>query len=135
MGDALRRRFFAVGWTVLSSLIRSPRRVVAVWELVALLASTPSLEASDREGELLSMGVREEFRSPEFVESTGLHVAHDLVESVIAPLKATGRRRVRAIVDADNVAAKLFYHGLGWSLNRVGVPGWRAETVEFVLEI
>ena len=135
MRNALRRRPFRVIRAGAGALLENPARVAAVFEILMLMSAYQRQPIEDAEGEILSMGIEEVFRGPEFVSRSGHRVAIDLLDIEMGRLQRLGRKRVRAVVDASNTAAQLFYRGLGWSLERAGVPGWRSPTVEFVFDL
>ncbi len=135
MRNALRRRFFRVIQAGTIALLKKPTRIVAVFEILGLMTSYRRQPLEVVEGEILSMGIEDEFRNPEFVSRIGNNMAIDLLDAELSRLQRLGRRRVRAVVDTDNLPAQLFYRGLGWSMERTGVPGWRSPTVEFVLSL
>lgn len=135
MKIALRRRFPRIALAGAVALLKQPTRVAAVFEVLRLMRTCESQQLEGAEGEILSMGIEEEYRRPEFVTGRSYNIAIDLLEEELEHLRRLGRNRVRAVVDAGNMVAQLFYRGLGWSLERTGVPGWRSPTVEFVLDL
>lgn len=133
--NAIRGRRLAVARAIVPSMIRSPRRMAAAAEILRLAFTTTSTAGGRPEGEILSMGVRDRFREPQFVARSGLHIAHDLMDDALERLHAVGVSRVRAVVDADNLTAQFFYRGRGWSRTRAHVPGWRSRVVEYAREL
>ena len=127
---AMRRSWLSFGWVVATSVILAPRSIGPVWEAGrAIRAQQPGAE-SEAEGEILSLGVLPGYHELRR-EVSGPRMSADLVGHAVAELGAMGVRSIRAMVKADNVPAKLFYTGLGWTLRRASVPEWRSPTVEF----
>lgn len=132
MRAGLRRHGLALLWVVSTSLLASPARLPAVLEAWRLMRSRPSPPGTATAGEILSLGVVPEYRGSRFLRASGIQIAIDLLERAVEDLRARGRRQIRAVVDRDNTAAKLFYHGRGWTLTRDSVEGWRTPSVEFL---
>ena len=132
MAAAIRRWWWRLGGVLATSVLLAPARIGAVWEAWRIMRHAAPAATSGPCGEMLTFGVLTDFRSAAFIKKTGLHIASDLFDDALAQMRARNTTSVRAIVDADNTAAKLFYLGRGWTLARTGVPGWLADTVEFV---
>jgi len=138
MRIGLRRHWWRLIWIVGTSVLREPKRLAAIWEAWQIMRGrgqrplTPTGEAEALEGELLSFGVLPAYRNPKFIRQSGLQISQDLFNRAVSQIQEAGICQIRAIVDADNTAAKLFYHGLGWHLDRTQVPGWRIPSVDFV---
>lgn len=132
MQQAIRRRFPRIALVMLGSVLRDPRRLGAVWEAVQIMRGLPPPDPAAPQGELLSMGVLPEFRSREFIVRTRLRIGTDLLAAALRQLQERDAGRVRVIVDADNLEARLFYSSQGWVPGLSRVPGWRKETVEFL---
>jgi ribosomal protein S18 acetylase RimI-like enzyme len=88
-----------------------------------------------RVGELLSFGVLPAYRQRAFAARTGISIGRDLLKHALAELRNRQVDSVRAIVDDDNLEAKLFYHAIGWRLAADRVPGWKVPTVEFIFDL
>lgn len=132
MRAAIRRHFLRIGVVLTASVLRDPRRIAAIWEGLQIMRGLPPSAVGQAPGEILSMGVLPEFRSREFCARTRLRIGQDLLAAVLDQLRARGVSEARAIVDADNLEARLFYSGQGWVPGLSRVPGWRKETVEFL---
>lgn len=132
MRAAIRRHFLRIGLVLTASVLRNPRRIAAIWEGLQIMRGLPSPAAGQAQGEILSMGVRPQFRSREFCARTRLRIGQDMLAAVLDQVAARDVGEVRAIVDADNLEARLFYSGQGWLPGLSRVPGWRKETVEFL---
>ncbi len=128
------RRPLHIGWALLRACATRPARIGDLWYTAKLNASRQGESASDV-GELLSFGVAEAYRRPAFVRSSGLRIGARLLDAALEYLRARGSRRVRAIVDSDNLPAQLFYRGAGWQLGNPAVTGWDVPTCEFVTEL
>lgn len=132
MRKAIRRKFPQITLTMLRSVVRDPSRLGAIWEAVQIMRGLPAPEVTGPQGELLSMGVLPAYRSREFMLKTRLRIGPDLLAAALRQLSERDVGRVRVIVDADNLEARLFYGGQGWVPGLSRVPGWRKETVEFL---
>ncbi|MCI0590806.1 MAG: hypothetical protein L0Y67_04260 [Gammaproteobacteria bacterium] len=131
MRTALARWWPYLAWIVGTSVIVAPTSARAVWQVLRVMRKQHPL-AGDAQGEILSLGVLPVYREPRFIRESGLQISTDLLDRAVAQLSATGVREIRALVRADNTQTKLFYSGLGWTLNRTDVVEWRTPTVEFV---
>ena len=131
----LKRRFLRVGKAGVAALLRKPSRVTVVLPILRLMTAQKPGPSGEAEGEILSMGVEEEFRRPRFISTRGHRISFDLLDHELERMRQSGVRRVRAVVDSDNLAAQLLYRHLGWTLTRGGVPGWERPTVEFSIEL
>jgi ribosomal protein S18 acetylase RimI-like enzyme len=133
--NALRGRQLAAAWAAASSLLVTPGRIATAIEVFRLALARTSIDRCEPQGEILSLGVREQYRGSRFVAESGLQIANDLAEDAIDCLRTKGCQHVRALVDADNLAARFFYSGLGWTLAHSNVAGWRARVVEYEYEL
>ena len=113
--QAIRRHAVYVAWLVALSVLRDPRLLSALWRAVRLMFARRAEGhlGQDPLGEVLAIGVLPEYRTPEFVQRTALRIGDELIEYVAAYLRRRGLDRMRAVVDAPNRAALLFYHHLG----------------------
>lgn len=132
MRTGIRRAWWRLGWTMLSSLARNPARIAAVWEAFGIMRGVEQAPSDTPAGELLSFAVLPEFRERRFVTRTGLRISQDLMREAMKGLRSAGVTHCRAIVDADNLEARLFYLGNGWTPGLARVPGWAKHTVEFL---
>lgn len=135
MRKAFRQKFFEVGWAVGRSVLARPARIRVILEIVRLMHFRRVEDHTEHEGEILSMGVRPEFRDPKYFSRMKINFAQDLLDDAVRAVKNAGCRRIRAVVDADNSAAQFFYSGNGWRLTRTSVPGWIVPSVEFSLDL
>ncbi len=132
MKAALRQLWWRLAWEIGTTILLAPRSISSIWEAVAIIRSRTAVESDQLEGEILSMGVLPAYLNSQFIRKTGLHIANDLFQEVIKQLQTKDLSLIRSIVDADNLPAQLFYHGLGWTLERGEVSGWKVPVVEFV---
>jgi ribosomal protein S18 acetylase RimI-like enzyme len=134
-GNALRGRHLVAMWAAVSSVLVTPGRLTTAIEVLRLALARTSIDRREPQGEILSMGVREQYRGSRFVAESGLHIANDLADDAMSFLRTKGCKQVRAVVDADNLAARFFYSGLGWTLAHSNATGWRARVVEYEFEL
>jgi ribosomal protein S18 acetylase RimI-like enzyme len=113
--DAIRRHVVYVAWLVALSVLRDPRLFFALLRAARLMFARRAEGhlGPDPLGEVLAIGVLHDYRTPEFVHRTGLRIGDELIGYVAAHLRRLGLDRMRAVVDAPNKAALLFYHHLG----------------------
>lgn len=132
MKTALRQLWWKFAWEMCTSILLHPQCIRSIWETLNIMRSRKTVETDKPEGEILSFGVLSNYLGSRFIYKTGLHVADDLFHEVINQLQTKDLSLVRAIVDADNSPAQLFYRGLGWTLEQSKIPGWKIPSVEFV---
>lgn len=132
MQSAIRQQWLRIAAVMAWSVLRSPSRLGAIWEAVQIMRGLPPAEPGQPNGEVLSFGVLPEFRSRDFMLRTRLRISQDLLKGTLQQLHERSADRVRVIVDADNLEARLFYLGNGWRPGMDVVPGWRKKTVEFL---
>jgi ribosomal protein S18 acetylase RimI-like enzyme len=140
MGAAMRRYWGALVWTLGLSLLQEPRkRFSAIWEAWQVMRHrVPSPQPDQQKlagAELLSFGVLPQYRSAQFSRQTGLQISADLLRAMVKKLSLEGASSIRAVVDADNTSAKLFYHAMGWHLEQTTPSGWKVPTVEFLCQL
>jgi ribosomal protein S18 acetylase RimI-like enzyme len=133
MRIALRRHWLYLSAIVGLSVLQNPiPRLSAVWEALQIMRHLPTLAIADREAELLSFGVLENYRFSRFGRESGHHVAIDLFNTMTQQMAVRGMTSIRAIVDVDNAPAHLFYRRTGWTIRRNDIPGWRIPSLEMV---
>lgn len=132
MRSAFRKWWPYLVWVVGISVLLAPQSLKVVWEAAQVMRSRQPRQGSTREGEILSLGVAPVYREPTFVRQTDLRLSHDLLESAVTQLRTRDVQVIRATVSAENMPAKLFYSGLGWTLDGASAPGWRHPTVQFI---
>lgn len=136
MGTALRRWWYRIGWMLFVSVVAQPfTRIPALWEAFRIMTARTDESPDPYRAEFLSLGVLPDFTNPKFVQESGLRIARELITQGVRVLSDTGAKKITAVVDADNLPARMMYYGLGWTLSRSSVPGWRAPSVEFAWEI
>jgi ribosomal protein S18 acetylase RimI-like enzyme len=131
MQTALKAHWPEVLCHIAVSIAASPRRMLSAVEAWRIMANRRPIN-KQREAELLSFGVLPEYRNRQFMTEAGLRISEDLIDRVIRDLRRCGAPLVRAIVDSDNTAARLFYHSHGWLLDKDFVPGWQTPSIGFV---
>jgi hypothetical protein len=99
---------------LLGQLMSNPARISSVWEALKIMRHTDGAARGSQLGELLSFGVKEEFRDRRFVAETGIRVSVDLLNLATQQLTARGVRKIRAVVDPAHMESKLFYAAMGW---------------------
>lgn len=129
---ALRHLWWKMAWVMGLTVLSNPLSITSIWEATSIMRTRKNEKNNQPEGEILSLGVLQSYRGPQFIRKTGLHIVNDLFQGVMDQLQKKELRLIRAFVDADNMPAQLFYHSLGWTLENLDVPGWKVPTVEFI---
>lgn len=135
MARAAKKHWLRIGWIMFKSVLRNPSRILAIKEAYQIQSNVQTQDHGQEAGELLSFGVLPEFRSRRFIKETALLVSSDLLNIAIGQLEKLGKRRLRAIVDKDNLEAQLFYRSHGWRVGLKSVKGWRVPSMEFLLDL
>lgn len=133
MKAALRHLWGRLVWEIGTTILFHPLIIRSIWEALSIMRSRKTEESDRPEGEILSMGVLPAYLDPRFVRKTGLRLSNDLFQEVMTQLQHAKKLvLIRAIVDADNFPAQMFYQGVDWKMERGHVPGWKIPSVEFV---
>ena len=135
MSKAIGKHWIKIVWIMLKSLIANPKRAAAVYEAFDINRNVQAETLGSEVGELLSFGVLPQYRTRKFVVSSGVQVSRDLLSDIVDQLRSTKARRLRAIVDKDNIEAQLFYRSNGWRVGNPSVKGWSVPTMEFLLDL
>ena len=135
MRAAFRKHWLRVCWLVGGSVLRAPVRLAAVKEAIQVDSGMAETPREVDVGELLSFGVLPRYREGSFVRRTGLRLSDDLLGAALSSLLEAGVGRVRAVVEADNYEAALFYQGRGWAPSGQEAKGWSADTVEYTVDL
>lgn len=136
MGRGIRSGWWRLGGVMLRAVARHPiERLGAIREAIGIMRGLPASTQPRDYGELLSFGVLPKYRERAFVARRRLAISRDLATAALAEMRQRGVRVCRAIVDADNLEARLFYVGSGWRPGSDRVPGWRKHTVEFLMDL
>lgn len=134
MRSAARRHVFRLGFSLGLAVLSNPMRLKSLNEARSISSELNEDSRSGEVAELLSFGVLASFRSRSFIKDTGVQLSAALMEAAVGDLRAQGAARVRAVVDQDNLEARMFYLGSGWTPGEP-VTGWKVPTVEFLLNI
>jgi ribosomal protein S18 acetylase RimI-like enzyme len=134
MSQAVRAHWLQLAWIMAGSVLKNPRRILAIKEARDIQKNVKVNEFGPGMGELLSFGVLPAYRSRAFIRQTSIQVGVDLLKRAVAQLQDRRKTHIRAIVDKDNLEAQLFYRFNGWKIGSADVKGWRVPTMEFLLE-
>lgn len=132
MGKAIRRDWYSLMWTMTVSLVMKPSRIRAVWEAIQILKDVTTSNIPPGTGELLSLAVAPDYRTAEFNCRTGLNIASDLRRIAMEGLHSRAVKRVRTVVDADNLVGNIFYRADGWEASEIKPQGWSKPSIEYV---
>ena len=135
---AVRWNWLRLAWVLATSFPR-PQKMEGVAEGLGIVKSREpkadlavGFSGQGPTGEVLSIGVRRMFRSPDFKIQTGLQIGKDLMLGVMAGFQKSQIVRARLIVDAQDIPGQGFFRGLGWEPRRRNVPGWFTASTEFL---
>jgi ribosomal protein S18 acetylase RimI-like enzyme len=95
------------------SALRDPRVLRAAWQLLRRSGERADGVAPSVDAEILAFGVLPEYRSGQFVRSTGIRLSRALFDHAATRLLDMGHTQVQANVEADNLATLQFYRLLG----------------------
>lgn len=115
--------------------VHEPHRLRALVTAARIYRGVRASEVTESDGELLSLGVLPEFRAVSYAGRGGATISQDLIAQAVDRLQHHGVRRVRAVVDKDNTAVRLMYASMGWRVGATRVPGWEAQTVEYLCDL
>lgn len=135
MMQGVREKFFKLLFLMIKLVILEPRRIFSIWEALQIMRNLPESAKDSGVGELLSFGVLPEYVKRKIQKAIGHNMSGVLVEKAVDLLAQQKCNEVRAVVDEDNVAAKMFYHGMGWQVSQEKVEGWKVPTMQFVCKI
>jgi ribosomal protein S18 acetylase RimI-like enzyme len=94
------------------AVLQKPARVRILFETLAAGRRRPTGDNGEGIGEVLSVGVLEQFRAQKDA-NTGLRISHVLFDEGIRHFRQRGFRRIEANVDGDNLRAIRFYRSYG----------------------
>ncbi len=132
MSKAMVRHRTKIAWILLKTVLKKPSRLLAMKEAYQIQRNVQDQQYGPGVGELLSFGVRPQYRTRQFVRSRELAIGDDLMSAALKRLAELDVTEVRAIVDKDNLEAQLFYRAQGWQVGLKTVKGWRVPTMEFL---
>jgi ribosomal protein S18 acetylase RimI-like enzyme len=111
---AIKKHWLYVVYILILSIIRDPRLVVHIAKAIHLMISRSSEKeiAKDPSAEILAIGVNEEYRSPHFIQKTGIRISQELLKYAVNEFKKFGLKEMRVVVDVFNKAAIFLYLSL-----------------------
>lgn len=112
---AIKKHWPYVTYIMLISILRDPSIIFRIRKAVRLMFSR-RLEKNlgkDPSGEVVAIGVLPEFRSPKFINSSGLRLSHELFGKAVSYFRSLGLSKMRLVVDSFNKPVLFFYHSLG----------------------
>jgi dolichol-phosphate mannosyltransferase len=120
---------------VMWSVLANPLRIAALWDAAGIMRGRKYSFGAGRLGEILSIGVLPEYRSKEFRERTGVHLARRLLDLALLQLRSAGVSAVTAVVDADNLRSQSLFESAGFRVQSDKPQGWSVPSVELVLDL
>jgi ribosomal protein S18 acetylase RimI-like enzyme len=113
--SAIRRHALRAAWLAARSVAREPGAARRLGKALWLMRSRRAERelARDPLGEVLSIGVLPEYRSPQFIQHTGLRLGEALVRHAMAALRRQRVAVMRMVVEAHNTPTLMLYHALG----------------------
>jgi len=112
---AIKKHWPYVTYIMLISILRDPCIIFRIRKAIRLMFSRRSEKNlwSDPSGEVIALGLRPEFRSSQFIYSSGLRLSRELFRKAVSYFRSIGLNKVRLVVDSFNKPALFFYHSLG----------------------
>lgn len=113
--SSLQKHFFRAAWVLLRSILRDPSTLRRLGPALHMVRSRSgeNISYSDPLGEIVTIAIRPHFVRPEIVQRLGRRLSEELLSHAVRSLCRDGVSKVRAIIDADNRAALIFYRQLG----------------------
>jgi ribosomal protein S18 acetylase RimI-like enzyme len=113
--SGLRRHWFRAAVALARALVARPRRLLKLARALRVLWSRrgETVLGADPLGEVVCIAVRQQYLAPAFVRRAGVRLSEHLVRYAQQQLAASGVRRMRMIVDADNKPVLMLYHLMG----------------------
>lgn len=120
-GVLLKKEGVAFAMAMAGSLLSDPRRLGVLFNLMSfsrLRAATDPPDSTGR-GELLTLAIGADYRTPEFRQRSNRRISLELLRSGIRALGAKGLTRFTTYVEAENAPMLRIYEGLGCALTRI----------------
>jgi len=132
MSEGIKRKWYKLIYIMLKIIIIQPKRITSFIEALQIMSKLPGSAKKDNIGELLSFGVLPKYLKKINKNKQKCNISKELLEKAIEQLLDRKCKEIRAVVDKNNLTAKMFYHGMGWKLDKEKVEGWKVPTVQFV---
>ena len=128
----LKKKWAKLLFVMTKAIIVSPSRIASIWEAFQIVSKLPGTAKKSNVSELLSFGVLQKYTKVKIQKSLDQNISKVLVDRMVDILVDNNCVEIRAVVDEDNLPAKMFYYGLGWSVSGEKVDGWKVPTMQFV---
>lgn len=128
----LKKKWAKLLFVMIKAVLVSPSRISSIWEAYQIVSKLPGTAKMSNVSELLSFGVLQEYTKVKIQKALDQNISKVLVEKMVDILVENNCVEIRAVVDEDNLPAKMFYYGLGWSVSGEKVDGWKVPTMQFV---
>jgi len=132
MIEGIKKRWLKLLYLMAKTILLHPSRITSIFEAIRIMSKLPASAKKEKVGELLSLGVLPEYLKKMKNSNKQCNISKELVEKAVGQLIERKCFEVRAVVDENNLMAKMFYHGMGWTLDQEKVKGWKVPTVQFV---
>ena len=113
MSEGLRRHGLYLAGIMILSLLRHPSRIAAVLRTLRIMSRRTRKTEGAQEGEMLSLGVLPQFRSPDFTRRTGTRISSALFENARGYFRNRGVAEIYLLVEAENKPAMMLYKAMG----------------------
>ena len=121
----LRRNWPDLTTLVARALLARPSRVTVVARALGMLKRRRDDLAGGPvyDGEILSLAVLPQYRSPRFVHETGLHIGRMLFDIAVSRSRAAGAKILVTLVPARDHETLIFLHSMGCQFHREWIDG------------
>jgi len=113
MSEGLRHHWLYLTGVLAFSICRNPQRIAAVLKALTIMGSRTRKTRTSGEGEMLSLGVLPEFRTPQFIRRTGKRIPSALFEHARTYFRNKGVVNIYLLVEAENTPAMMLYRAMG----------------------
>ena len=129
MQTAIRRHFIRLIMVLVWSILKSPRRIVGIFEAWQLLRARE--DSDELIGETLTIATMSAFRSRAFKAATGVFISQDLAYTGQVEFCRRAVPIVAMFVDQDNVRSQQFNEERGWKRTESSADGWKTPSFEY----
>ncbi len=120
LGKAIRSHWPTVMIRLLATCLRQPKVLIRLLHMLRLnlFRLSNGRQDVDGTGQILAIGVQPQYRRIDFVKSTGIRLAPDLVGHMISRSIDLGLRELNVVFEKADRPLFMFYKLLGWQSER-----------------
>jgi len=133
---AIKKHWFYILFIIFQSFFLSPLILFRLARALRLIRSRRSEinHKKDPSAEILAIAVLPEYRTPQFINKTGLRISEDLFMLAVSYFRNLGINNMDIFVDAFNTQALLFYKNLGGVIRPYSRAGAKMFQISFDFE-